>query len=100
MLDAAEPPDRARHQAARDPVRQEEVDAILLEQRIDERTERHRWSAAMTTAMVFGTAGAVVGAAAVARAALARWTLTRAKHPSLHGHARIARALAKQVRRY
>ena len=45
-------------------------------------------------------AAALVAAVAAARPAVSRWRLSRAKHPSLLGHARLAKRLARFVPYY
>src|SRR5262249_7905468 len=95
LLDPAEPADQPGRQAARDPVRDQEIDRVLLEDAIDERRDAH-------SGFTMTTFTAAVGAALLAGApwARARLHLSRAKPRSLQGHARIARWLARLVPYY
>src|SRR5438105_14446679 len=95
-LDAAVPAHRPRQRGAPDAIRQQEVEPFVLGQALGDRAGGHGfvnsigYQADMNEVFVL-SATALAALAAVAPLATRRLQLSLAKHPSLSGHARMAR---------
>src|SRR5262249_49935037 len=98
LLDPAEPAGASSQQPAREAIGERKVDRLVLQHPIERPSHDHRISDPMSALIIWATAA--LAALCVVRVMQRRLLLSRAKHRSLQGHARIAKALARWVPAY